>query len=441
MSINRRFPQKVLADLQVNKERLASAAYPGKKASITLAVAALSIGYLILQPVYAEEAADTSNQAKVDGYFRSYLWSNDNFYFSGANNTALAIGGKLHAQTGQYDGFSAGASVYTSHAPFNNSTNIDPTLGQNVDTLGEAYVDYKNKKVEIKAGRQSLDTPFANDADYRMVPALYGGVTAVVKPTDNLSITGARITDFKGWTQSGFSQTNNYTNGPFATTSPFTTSGFSTVGIKDTLPLSTAKLESQGWYYRFNDIANLGFLDEKLSMTNGKTFNPFFGMQFVREKSAGAARLGNVDSRLVGATIGTTFPKGSLSAGVVHIPAQTDAVNNGGLISPYTHGFGSAALYTANLLFATEDQGSGNAYILHGDYQFTPQLSGWAAYNQFNMQTSAAPSGIIREYTASATYAFPQHKGLKLTDLLVAGKNSQVSKAFWQNRLLLQYDF
>lgn len=410
-----------------------------RKVKLAIAFATCVIGCMSSQYANAADlTADTSNQATVNGYIRSFNWTNHNFYYSGTDNNTFTIGGALHAETKKYSGFSAGGTFYTAQAPFNSSSNIDPTLGKNINTVGEAYGDYKNSMVDIKVGRQSLDTPFANGADYRMIPALYGGVTAVIKPSDNVSITVDRINYFEGWAQSGFSETNGYTSGPFAQANTFTTPGFLTVGVKDTLTLSTLKLDSQAWYYRFYGIANLGFLDEKISMTSGKTFNPFFGMQLVNENSSGSALLGSVNSQLMGAIAGVTFSNGSVSAGAVHIPHNSNAVNNGGMISPYTHIFGSAALYTQNLLFATEDQGSGNAYILHGDYKFTPQISGWAAFNQFNMQSGIASSPTIREYTVSASYAFSNIKGLNLTNMFA--RAVQFSQTFWQDRLMLQYD-
>ncbi len=412
------------------------------KLALSVFFASNAICFLKIHHANAAEIANqaSGNQAIVNGYIRSYNWTNHNFYFSGSNNNALAIGGKLHMQSKKYNNFSVGGAFYFSHTPFNNSRNIDPTLGQDIDTIGEAYMDYKDSLLDIKAGRLTLDTPFANSADFRMVPALYGGETISLVPFKNVSIFGAHINYFKSWTHSGFSRNNNYTAGPFTINNPFNTSGFLTFGIKDSLALSTSKLNSELWYYHFYNIANLSFINEKLSLPTTKYFNPFLGMQYVRETGSGENQLGNVNSQVIGFKAGMGFLNGSVSAAVDHIPAKTGgAVSNGGLVSPYTHTFGSADLYTQNLLFATEDQGSGNAYILSGNYNFTSQFSGWAAYNQFNMRTGSNPAPNIKEYTISGTYSFSKFKGLSLTNMLAIA--TQASQTFWQNRLLLQYNF
>ena len=143
--------------------------------------------------------SDVITKGKVSGYLRSYEWSNNNFYNSDVDNNVFTLGGKLKAESGEVGHFSVGAAFYTSHAlsSTNGADSYDPTLGTNINTLGELYLNYNNYSTNVRIGRQAIDTPFANSADYRMVPALYQGATVDYKPSENFSLTFGRISRYK----------------------------------------------------------------------------------------------------------------------------------------------------------------------------------------------------------------------------------------------------
>ncbi|MDE3021814.1 MAG: OprD family outer membrane porin [Pseudomonadota bacterium] len=393
---------------------------------------------------YANSFSSAIDSGKVSGYLRAYEWSNSNRYFSSTNNNTFVIGGKLKAESGVVDHFSAGAAFYTAHSPglSSNPNQSEPTLGTDIDTLGEAYLNYHNQSVNVRLGRQKIETPFANSADYRMIPALYEGATLNFLATHDLSFTFGRITRYKSWTDNTFNRTNNETAGPFTKFPGIVNNGFWYAGIHDSLNQQTRTLTSQGWYYDFSNIAHLAFIDEKLALKETKSFNPFVGLQYVNEKSEGQELFGKVDARAYGINIGGSFSQDSLSLGAIHIPAKIGTFNNGGLASPYTDGYGSAALYTGNMLLPTEGLGSGNAYVVSGSHVFNSQWSGWAAYNRFNQTSSNSPVQPINEYVISLTF-LPEgyFKGVKLNDMLGYATSSGNSHHFIQNRLMAQYDF
>lgn len=398
-------------------------------------------------------SSDTSSSGnfisdgKVSGYIRAQEWTNRNFYNGTADTDTFAVGGKLKAESGSVDNFSVGAAFYTSHTPQSTRDtplNYDPTLGTDIDTVGELYVNYRNDWLNVRGGRQSIETPFANSADYRMVPALYEGITAEVKPAQNVSLSFGRIWGYKNWVGSGFDRTNNETDGPFAKSglSGLTTDGFWYAGAHAMTDIGSMQLTSQLWYYNFTDIAHLAFLDEKLALPASGRFKPFIGFQYANEKEGGAAILGAVHSTPYGLKIGADFDASSIAAAVVHLPAHQGAFNNGGLASPYTDGYGSAALFTGNMLFPTEGLGSGNAYQLSGSHSFSDAWSAWAAYNRFNQTADGSPAEQIDEYVLSVTYTPHDFaKKLQVVDMLGYATLAGNSHDFLQNRLMLQYAF
>lgn len=397
--------------------------------------------------------SDLITQGKASGYLRSYEWSNNNFYNTNISNNIFVVGGKLKAETGTVDGFSAGAAFYTSHTPqstYNDPTSYDPTLGTNIDTLGESYLNYHNDSVNLRVGRQAIDTPFANGADYRMIPALYQGETFSYTPSQDFSLTFGRISRYKSWTSATFDRTNNETAGPFQKSGPgflnfpdMVTGGFWYAGAHDALDMKGEKLSSQLWYYDFFDIAHLVFLDEKLTFNLQNDFKPFVGLQYANEQNEGAALFGTVNSTPYGLQMGADFGKNNLTAAAIHIPAHPGTFNNGGLASPYTDGYGSASLFTGNMLFPTEGLGSGNAVQLSGSHAFDEDWSSWASYNQFNQTASAfAAAQTINEYVVSVNYnAHGYFKGWKISDMLGYATLAGNSNHFTQNRLMAQYGF
>ncbi len=85
-----------------------------------------------------------------------------------------AIGGKLHIETGTYEGISLGTSFYTSNAlGSDDNQGLVPFRGEVANSytiLGEAYIQGMWGNTLVKVGRQEIDTPFAQADDIGMVP-------------------------------------------------------------------------------------------------------------------------------------------------------------------------------------------------------------------------------------------------------------------------------
>ena len=422
--------------------------------SISYRNLALLLGIVIPVLLPAAARADDSSfsdlaaKGKISGDLRVYDWDNHNFYNSTTSNNTFVVGGKLKAESGEFHHFSIAAALYAAHTP-GSADNVDPTLGTNINTLGELYLNYRNDWANLRIGRQAIETPFANSADYRMIPALYQGATLEINPASNYGFSFGRINRYKSWTDDDFDQTNNETAGPFKKTgSPYEnfpgqeTSGFWYASVHHDLSFSNKKLASKLWYYDFIDIARLVFLEEKMSFELENKVKPFIGVQYANEKSHGAALFGTVDSTPYGLQLGADFGSNNITAAVVHIPSHSDAFNNGGLASPYTDGYGSAGLFTANMLFPTEGLGSGDAYQLFASHQFSDSWSAWASYNRFNQTTSdLSPANSIDEYVLSVSYTPSNIKNLKIVDMLGYATVEGNSDHFVQNRLMAQYSF
>lgn len=182
------------------------------KSRIALGVFAALCG--LSTAVQGETLKDFLMQSKVDGQLRSYYFSRDygatgpNTY----NQNAFSIGGILNAQTAPFlGGFGVGASFYTANSLGANSSNpakLDATLmgtRSSINALGQAYIQYEIPKVLlIRAGDQTLNTPWVNTSDSRLLPATYQGVYAEVSPYCDLHFYGMRIFRWKSHTSSDY---------------------------------------------------------------------------------------------------------------------------------------------------------------------------------------------------------------------------------------------
>lgn len=88
---------------------------------------------------------------------------------------ATAIGGILKYELAEYRGFNAAAAVYTAYEiPFASGSGvkfndeITSSVGNHTD-MSEAYLNYRYDDLNVRVGRQVLDTPLADADDIRMI--------------------------------------------------------------------------------------------------------------------------------------------------------------------------------------------------------------------------------------------------------------------------------
>ena len=133
-----------------------------------------TLGLLLISAIGVEAGslAEAFSSAKVNGYLRGTYQAHD--VKDDKTYEDDALGGKLHIETGEAYGISAGASFYTSNAVFNNDNKgLVPLRGESYKSysiLGEAYLKAEFGKSMLKVGRQEIETPFAQVDDIGMVP-------------------------------------------------------------------------------------------------------------------------------------------------------------------------------------------------------------------------------------------------------------------------------
>jgi len=115
-------------------------------------------------------------------------------------STTYALGGSVGVETKPIQGFSIGATFYTTNALFGKD-NEGMFLNSNNDSysiVGEAFIKAQLGKTTIKAGRQIVDTPYADSDDIGMIPNTFEGYTLVNQNIADTTIILASLDKWSG---------------------------------------------------------------------------------------------------------------------------------------------------------------------------------------------------------------------------------------------------
>lgn len=482
-------------------------------------------------PAAAKKAA---NPFTYSGYLRAY-------YFTRMNSPSAT--GKLNQATynnalslhGAYkfnnSGFSLGAT-YLYANPFNGCgspashlgkasaanpcglkspmafgvqpTNFDDTLpGFELNTLYEAYLQYNDPHLFVRAGDQVINTPWANSSDSRLKPVAFQGGDLVYRFNRNWSAEAMYMDRFEDRVDSAFTNTTLLTGEPadagglksttiIAPTDSITTSGFA----YGRLGYTSGRFVSNLHLYAFANIANALWFDGHLGFADS-ALKPFVAVQAGDEQSTGSAVLGAISSQVFGLqagitplhnldlTIGydnipqktatVTLPAGASCGANDEISAKTasvayflptagttNCVNNangtatlyyGGWASPYTDSYATDPLFTTSISQGMVDRRSpGQALKISA--AFTTQnkrfhlIASQAFYGYGNSTSGVSPTqetDIDGQYFFSPVGKGPYH-GLSLRERW-ANRVQEFTNLygsipnFVYNRIQLEYDF
>jgi len=441
--------------------------------------------------VQAETLRNFLMQSKFDGQLRAYYFSR-NYGASGPNTDnqdAFSLGGIVNAKTAPFlGGFGLGVSFYTANALGTNTGNpakLDATLmgtKSSIDALGQAYIQYELPKVLlIRAGDQTLNTPWINGSDSRALPDTYQGVFVDVSPYGNLHLYGMRIFRWKSRTSSDYYRDNLYY--------PATIFGDDLNGGAAALPMSAPAnngvlafgaagsaggFKGEAWYYNYYQFANQVYLQGSYTLKTSTGIAPFVAAQFSREYGNNSllngTRINNsptpatsVNSVAWGAEIGVNYPainsfigKGQLSYAYNQISAHNYAVGGGAIIAPYTVGYATDPLFTTAMIRGLVETGPGNAWkVKWTQHLLDNQVQLIVAYAQFQ----TVFSGKSYYPYLDATYFFQGAlKGLSIRNRFEVGNGYDATAgatvgnlpngagfnkghSFIYNRVMLTYDF
>ncbi|MCK9187727.1 OprD family outer membrane porin [Acidithiobacillus sp.] len=419
----------------------------------------------------AETLSQFFAKSHIDGQIRSYYFSR----FYGTPNTvnayAYSLAGRINIVTARFlSGFRVGVSFYTANAlgtQPSNPARIDKTLmgtGPSVNALGQAYLEYQDKWVTVKAGNQLVDTPWLNRVGGRVIPATYQGVTLEAHPLSRLQFSALRIFRWKDRTTGQFYRDNLYYPGHYE--------GDSLYGGPNVLPAGTPPTngalafgvqyhvfhtETAAWFYQFDEFANMFYWSGHYALPTAFVLKPFVDAQFTRGWGAGEA-FARTDTTLFGqpgqgvnstnwgVKAGFQFPNGSLWWGYDATLHHAHALGGGAIISPYTVGYTADPLYVDSMIQGLVGVGPGHGWRVRAAY--------WVWHKQ--VQLTAGFSQFTTYFLGNSNWThfnvsyFPQgmFKGLCLRDQVEVGNGGAAGlfpgsgqHSFVYNRVMMIYQF
>jgi hypothetical protein len=335
-------------------------------AAASIAPAFAQTGTPAPSPTPAPKATATPNPFAYGGYVRSYYFTRTNasnypqaskqinqasfntavslhgqYTFTGSNVTL----GATYLYANPMNNCGDAKRHITPGDPCNNSksnsaaypgwqgTRPDDTLpGFELNTLYEAYLQYKDPTLMVKIGDQVINTPWANASDSRLKPVAFQGGDLTYKFNKQWNGEVGYYNRFEDRVMSDFTNATLLTFRPAAadgsglpgnipSAGTITNNGF----IYGRLGFANGPLTSNLHYYGFDKIANLVWLDGKYAWKT--PIKPFVAVQYGNERSTGAQIIGKIASDVYGVQAGASFgPNVDLALSYNYVPEKTDRI-------------------------------------------------------------------------------------------------------------------
>jgi hypothetical protein len=398
----------------------------------------------------AESIDNFVENIKISGKLRMYDFTRNYATPNLPQQTAFALGGNINLLTPDlyFKGLQADVDFYTAHTLLGlNSSNpalVDRTLGESINVLGQAYLQYGYHDFLVKAGRQIIDTPWINPSDSRMIPNSYQGVYVSYQPIKSVKLTALRLFEFKDRISDSFSDINLYNPEAMGDVIPKLADvrdrGAAAIGGE----YKNKNLDSQLWYYQFYDFSKLVYADGEYDFTPCSAITPFVGAQVLRETADGRNYIAHftgdsVDSSAYGLLLGVKNNYFKLSMGYNRIFEDNSSFKHGDIISPYTAGYATDPLYTTSMIAGLVEKGAGDAIKASGSlFLLDKKLTLTGSYAKYFVPNN----NNTQEINGDVKYSFDgKLKGFSVRDRVGVLYNDVRLGRFIYNRVMLEYAF
>jgi hypothetical protein len=297
-------------------------------------------------------------EGTVSGNLRSHY--NQREYATRADAPAYAVGGGLRVETGSMGWIKLGAGFYTvQDLGMNNEdpARVDGRMGDDLEVVGEAYLNLTVEGTSVTMGRQKIVTPFANPIDVFIVPFTYEGLSIKHTGVPNLTLELDYVTAIKSGGSDEFVDVGLWSTNRLGAVAA-ETDGTLMLGAvyKDEIAALHA------WWYEFADLFVSRYVQADYAFAPMGVLEPFVSAQLIRQSEAGEALLGEVDSMLYGLQGGVAFGASRLTLGWNSAAEKSGAFRNGAFLAPYN--FSTSPLYTNSMLQNMENVDAGEGVKL-----------------------------------------------------------------------------
>ena len=265
---------------------------------------------------------------------------------TGAKNSTLALGGSLGVETAPIQGLSVGATFYTTNALFgkDNEAMFLNSTNDSYSIVGEAFIKAQLGKTTIKAGRQIVDTPYADSDDIGMVPNTFEGYSLVNQDIADTTVILASLDKWSGVDTDQAEKFNEMQNSGDAVLA----GGVIYEGVENTT--------LQAWHYKL-DNTNLTYLEA--------------GYETEQFSVAGQYSDQDNSNTVFGLSAGANF--GDLTLTTAYNKVDGEVIN----------GFGGGPFFTSSEDHTVAEVADQEAWLLGAEYAYK-QFTGGVTHVNFD---------------------------------------------------------
>lgn len=270
---------------------------------------------------------------------------------------ATAIGGSIYFRSKPLLGhFGIVCKHYLSHLIFNAKNPCKTALcdgaGNDINPLSQLYLYDQDDQLEIRAGRQQLNTPLINNDNTRMIPYSYEAITAKLKISPKSILSLGHVSRFRSNISNEFTKES---------ASGYAKNGVSYIGLNTYF----GDVKHQWYYYHANALYDALHLEVCTKTPFDATKKIIYGIQAIYTYGNGV----NIDNRNNG---GSDVKLLAAKLGLAHkrfewVASLSYNFGEDGL----TRGYGGiSSLYTTSMITSGKKQGNPFAKSLKIKYTY-----------------------------------------------------------------------
>lgn len=375
-------------------------------------------------------------KAKISGDLRSIY---SRFYNKNESDRyATAVGGSFKYELAEFNGFNAATTFRTTNKlnfASGDGENFNPDLTGSKGSsneLSEAYVNYEYKGLNLRAGRQVIDTPLADSDDIRMAPDSFYGYTGSYE-ADTFSVMLGHLRQWqgydagldKGWVKTGKNGVNFFG-----------------------LTYSKKMIDSSMWYYNMSNASDTDILNGADENGNNSFYTDLSGHFDIKQDFLLHLNVQYLhQSELDGSNV-----KANIYGGLAEVLVDGFSLGlayNKSIRQKAKHsfsGYGGGTLYTSMdtmILDEITNDRDAQAAVASLSYQFL-DCNFLYAYGEFK---GDADSLGVKEHIAAHNIVvqYTTKKGLTLGSVYIHHKNKEDSMNTFYNgsnfRVFASYNF
>ena len=321
--------------------------------------------------------------------------------------------------------------------------------GREKGVIGELYLSYKNKYVNAKLGRQTLDTPLTK-IQISLVPNFYEAYMLDTDVVEGLKLTAGQITrmsfgsralpdggiigegtgtagtnidsrDFAAFNTGGQMEQGEFYNMGIAAGLDEETKGRTVLGATYS---GVKNLKADFWLYHSDKIANDFYTELVYTVPVSETMKVDLSGQYLVQKDTGAALAGVKDFNMMGAKAALDAKKWGVFAAM-----NKSGDNDNAIAGQYFNAWGADPAYTSSIFSRNAYRTDVTAYKVGGHYVIMKGLKfmmNYANYGQSKStlgnnlantaRTDAYELDTVLVYKPSAEWTFKAFHALRTSE-------------------------